>query len=70
MGSQENRPVAELAGIRALVLGDCMLDRYVLGHVARISPEAPVPVFTLSHESCLLGGAATSLLPLQRWGAE
>ncbi len=34
-----------------------MLDRYVLGHVARISPKAPVPVFTLSHESCLLGGA-------------
>ena len=56
MGSPRNRQVAELAGIRLLVLGDCMLDRYVLGHVARISPRQTVPVFTLSQESCLLGG--------------
>ena len=28
----------------ALVIGDVMLDRYLIGNVGRISPEAPVPV--------------------------
>jgi hypothetical protein len=31
------------AGVTVLVLGDVMLDRYVLGDVRRISPEAPIP---------------------------
>ena len=30
--------------LRVLVVGDIMLDRYILGEVERISPEAPVPV--------------------------
>ena len=29
-----------------LVIGDVMLDVYYDGEVKRISPEAPVPVFT------------------------
>ena len=35
------------AGARMLVVGDLMLDRYLVGEVARISPEAPVPVVRL-----------------------
>ena len=31
----------------ALVIGDLMLDRYLIGEVERISPEAPVPVVLL-----------------------
>jgi len=31
----------------ALVVGDLMLDRYLIGSVSRISPEAPVPVVRL-----------------------
>src|SRR4051812_4453101 len=41
-----------------LILGDLMLDHFVIGRVERISPEAPVPVVQFDHESYRLGGAA------------
>ena len=41
-----------------LVVGDLMLDHFVIGRVDRISPEAPVPVVQFHHESYRLGGAA------------
>ena len=41
-----------------LVLGDLILDHYVMGKVSRISPEAPVPVVHVESESLRLGGAA------------
>jgi rfaE bifunctional protein kinase chain/domain len=41
-----------------LVVGDVMLDRYWFGDVARISPEAPVPVVLVKKEDERLGGAA------------
>jgi D-glycero-beta-D-manno-heptose-7-phosphate kinase len=40
------------------VIGDLMIDRYFLGTVARLSPEAPVPVVEVKEESNRLGGAA------------
>ena len=43
---------------RVLVVGDVMLDTFVWGNVARISPEAPVPVVDFDHESSMPGGAA------------
>ena len=43
---------------RILVLGDLMLDEFVWGAVARISPEAPVPIVEVHSESCYPGGAA------------
>jgi len=46
------------AGARVLVLGDAMLDKFIVGRVTRISPEAPVPVVTFDHESYRIGGAA------------
>jgi len=42
----------------ALVIGDLMLDRYLIGEVERISPEAPVPVVLLKQENDRAGGAA------------
>ena len=42
---------------RALIIGDIMLDRYVIGDVNRISPEAPVPVFLSKSSKHVLGGA-------------
>jgi len=45
------------AGRRVLVIGDVMLDEYVWGTVARISPEAPVPVVAVRSESLRIGGA-------------
>ena len=43
---------------RVLVVGDVMLDRYWFGDVARISPEAPVPVVHVKRSEARLGGAA------------
>src|SRR3974390_3854709 len=43
---------------RVLVIGDVMLDHFVWGSVARISPEAPVPVLDFERESFMPGGAA------------
>src|SRR5260370_42550635 len=45
-------------GRAVLVIGDLMLDHFVIGRVDRISPEAPVPVVQFDHESYRLGGAA------------
>ena len=47
-----------MRGRRVLVLGDVMLDQFLWGRVARISPEAPVPVVEVSSETFHLGGAA------------
>ncbi len=61
---------------RVLVIGDVMLDHFIWGSVARISPEAPVPVVDFSRESFMPGGAAnvarnlTSLnVPTEIFGA-
>jgi D-beta-D-heptose 7-phosphate kinase/D-beta-D-heptose 1-phosphate adenosyltransferase len=43
---------------RVFVLGDVMLDEFLWGKVARISPEAPVPVVRVERQSFHLGGAA------------
>src|ERR1700758_219735 len=47
-----------LARKRILVVGDLMLDEFIWGKVARISPEAPVPVVNVVSESYYPGGAA------------
>src|SRR6185437_6871277 len=43
-----------------LVVGDVMLDQFIWGSVARISPEAPVPVGEFERESFMPGGAANA----------
>ena len=45
-----------------------MLDRFVWGHVSRISPEAPVPVVEIERESFHLGGAANVARNLKSLG--
>ncbi len=42
----------------ALVIGDVMLDRYLMGEVGRISPEAPVPVVLIKSAEARAGGAS------------
>jgi rfaE bifunctional protein kinase chain/domain len=49
---------SRLAGRLVLIIGDLMLDHFVIGRVDRISPEAPVPVVRFDHEEYRLGGAA------------
>lgn len=41
-----------------LVAGDIILDRFIWGHVSRISPEAPVQIVNVKRENISLGGAA------------
>jgi rfaE bifunctional protein kinase chain/domain len=55
---------------KILVIGDVMLDRYMIGSVQRISPEAPVPVVELQKEEERLGGAANVALNIISLGAE
>ena len=57
-------------GRRVAVVGDLMLDRYFWGSVARISPEAPVPVVEVESESARLGGAANVAHNIKSLGAE
>src|SRR4051794_7834255 len=52
------RIVARLRGKRVLVLGDVMLDEYLVGEVRRISPEAPVPIVEINTRTHVPGGAA------------
>jgi len=59
----------QIKGLRVLVIGDVMLDRYVIGEVNRISPEAPVPVLAVSEERSVAGGAANVALNLRSLGA-
>ena len=49
---------SRLTGRVVLIVGDLMLDHFVIGRVERISPEAPVPVVRFDHEEFRLGGAA------------
>ena len=58
------------AAKRLLVVGDVMLDKYIWGEVARISPEAPVPVVRATHRSEQPGGAANVAMNLSRLGAK
>ncbi len=53
---------------RLLVVGDLMLDRYVMGKVDRISPEAPVPVVQVLSERSVPGGACNVGLNIQALG--
>ena len=50
--------LSRFASRRVLVVGDVMLDRFIVGTVTRISPEAPVPVVRFQSEYTRLGGAA------------
>ncbi|MBN8908243.1 MAG: bifunctional heptose 7-phosphate kinase/heptose 1-phosphate adenyltransferase, partial [Rhodospirillales bacterium] len=45
-----------------LVIGDLIVDRYVSGSVARLSPEAPIPVLRPTGGRATLGGAANVAL--------
>src|SRR5690349_22745812 len=52
------RILARAAQCPMLVVGDAMLDCFIWGSVARISPEAPVPVVDFERENFIPGGAA------------
>ena len=53
------------SGKKICIIGDIMLDRYLLGDVTRISPEAPVQVFDIKNTEPKLGGAANVSLNIK-----
>jgi len=57
-------------GLHVWVVGDLMLDEYVMGAVERISPEAPVPVVRVRDTEHRLGGAANVARQVAALGAE
>lgn len=54
---------------RVLVIGDVMVDAYLMGKVNRMSPEAPVPVVDLFEKDERIGGAGNVALNLAALGA-
>lgn len=69
--------IFELAGVfsslqnrKVMLIGDYMLDHYTIGEVARVSPEAPVPILKVENENFSPGGAGNVALNLLALGAE
>jgi D-glycero-beta-D-manno-heptose-7-phosphate kinase len=59
-----------MARRRIAVVGDAMLDIYLIGDVDRISPEAPVPVVRVDERRFALGGAANVAANVAAIGAQ
>jgi len=68
-GARHRELVGGFSSCEVAVLGDLMLDHYVWGDVDRISPEAPIPVVRVDHESSMLGGAGNVARNLASLGA-
>jgi len=64
------RLCSALSGAPVLVVGDAMLDTFIVGRVTRISPEAPVPVVAFDHEMHRIGGAANVAHNIAALGGE
>ncbi len=62
--------ITNFKGTKVLILGDVMIDAYLSGSADRMSPEAPVPVVSISEEVHKLGGAANVALNLMTLGAK
>lgn len=62
--------VERMRASRVAVVGDVMLDRYLVGDTDRVSPEAPVPVVTIRERRQALGGAANVAANAAAVGAE
>jgi rfaE bifunctional protein kinase chain/domain len=59
----------ELRGRTVLVVGDVVLDRYIVGRATRLSREAPVPVLVHEESFALPGSAANPALNVQAVGS-
>jgi len=55
-------------GLKVLIVGDVMVDNYIIGKVDRVSPEAPVPVVDVTSFDSRLGGAGNVALNIKAMG--
>ena len=65
-----NKVFEKIKGKKIIIIGDSMVDSYVLGEINRNSPEAPVPIVDVKQEDTKLGGAANVALNIQSLGME
>ncbi|MDT3401758.1 D-glycero-beta-D-manno-heptose-7-phosphate kinase [Mucilaginibacter terrae] len=56
--------------VKILVIGDLMIDHYIHGNCNRISPEAPIPVVEVTHETYTLGGAGNVIKNIKALGCD
>lgn len=61
--------VGRFSSRRIIVVGDVMLDGFLIGRVNRMSPEAPVPILVYDHDEHRLGGAANVAHNVRALGA-
>ena len=66
--SELKRHIDGFNGARVLVIGDLMLDTYLIGNADRISPEAPVPIVHLKAREDKLGGSANCAMNIAALG--
>jgi D-glycero-beta-D-manno-heptose-7-phosphate kinase len=62
--------VQRMKNSQVVVVGDVMLDRYLIGDTERLSPEAPVPVVNVAERHAALGGAANVAANVVALGAQ
>ena len=62
--------MVDFSKVKALCMGDVVLDRFVSGDVTSISREAPVPVFRWGSEKVMLGGVGNVVANLRALGVE
>ena len=62
--------IEKLKNARIAVVGDLICDKYIIGSVERISPEAPVPVLRVEKEKYFLGGASNVAINLRAIGCD
>jgi len=62
--------IKNFPGRRIAVVGDVMLDRYLIGQVDRVSPEAPIPIVDIKNEYTVPGGAGNTAANIAALGAD
>jgi rfaE bifunctional protein kinase chain/domain len=67
--TEVNQIFEDFSKMRAIVIGDAMVDTYLWGKVERLSPEAPVPIVSVTKRENRLGGAANVSRNIQTLGA-
>ena len=60
----------DFQSIKVLVIGDLMIDDYIIGSSSRLSPEAPVPVIRPTSNYSIAGGAANVAMNMSSLGAQ
>ncbi len=64
-----DKMINNIEKVKILVIGDFMIDEYLIGKMERINPEAPVPILNVESKRYALGGAGNVANNLVALGA-